>query len=81
VIAPVDGQLFERGHIYVAVPDHHLLLRPGSQLVVRRGPHENRTRPAINALFRSAAIAYGARPFARTGVKRCKLRSAVTNRH
>ena len=61
VIAPVDGQLFERGHIYVAVPDHHLLLRPDSMLLVRRGPYENRTRPAINALFRSAAISYGAR--------------------
>jgi two-component system chemotaxis response regulator CheB len=81
VIAPVDGQLFERGHIYVAVPDHHLLLRPGSQLLVRRGPHENRTRPAINALFRSAAIAYGARPFARTGLKSCKPRSAFADRH
>jgi two-component system chemotaxis response regulator CheB len=81
VIAPVDGQLFERGDIYVAVPDHHVLLGPGSKLLVRRGPYENRTQPAINALFRSVAIAYGVRPFVRTGVKSCKLRSAVTDRH
>jgi two-component system chemotaxis response regulator CheB len=59
-IAPVDGQAFERGHIYIARPDHHLLLREG-KVLVRRGPYENRTRPAVNALFRSAALAYGAR--------------------
>jgi two-component system, chemotaxis family, protein-glutamate methylesterase/glutaminase len=57
---PSDGEALERGRIYVAGPDHHLLLRPG-HVLVRRGPFENRTRPAVNALFRSAAIAYGAR--------------------
>ena len=60
VLTPVDGQPIERGHIYVAGPDHHLLLRPG-KVLVRRGPYENRTRPAINPLFRSAALAYGSR--------------------
>lgn len=59
-MAPVDGQVFEPGHIYVAPPDHHLLLR-GDKMLVRRGPHENRTRPAVNALFRSAALAAGSR--------------------
>ena len=59
-VSPVDGQAFERGHIYVAGPDRHLLVRPG-KILVRRGPVENRTRPAINALFRSAARAYGGR--------------------
>ena len=59
-LSPVDGQAFERGHIYVAGPDHHLLVRP-NKVLVRRGPYENRTRPAINALFRSAAIAFGGR--------------------
>jgi two-component system chemotaxis response regulator CheB len=37
-----------------------MLVREG-QVLMRRGPHENRTRPAVNALFRSAALAYGAR--------------------
>lgn len=55
---PVDGQAIERGHIYVAGPDHHILVRQG-KVLIRRGPYENRTRPAINALFRSAALAYG----------------------
>jgi len=60
-VAPVDGQAFERGHIYVAPPDHHLLLRSDGRMLVRRGPQENRTRPAVNALFRSAALACGSR--------------------
>lgn len=59
-LAPVDGQAMKRGHIYVAPPDHHLLVRQ-DRLLVRRGPYENRTRPAVNALFRSAAVAYGSR--------------------
>lgn len=60
VLAPVDGQRIEKGHVYVAAPDLHMLVRP-DQILMRRGPYENRTRPAVNALFRSAAVAYGAR--------------------
>lgn len=58
--SPEDGEEIARGTIYVATPDHHLLLRPG-KVLMRRGPYENRTRPAVNALFRSAAMAYGGR--------------------
>ncbi|ACO45084.1 chemotaxis protein CheB [Deinococcus deserti] len=54
----VDGQRVMPGHIYVAVPDHHLLIEDG-HLIVARGPKENRFRPSANALFRSAAYAYG----------------------
>jgi|SRR5882724_1676203 len=56
---PIDQQKIEMGNIYVAPPDHHLLIEQGLIRVVR-GPKENRHRPAIDALFRSAAIAYGA---------------------
>jgi two-component system chemotaxis response regulator CheB len=55
-----DGASFEPAHIYVAPPDHHLLIKPGS-LHVMRGIRENRVRPAIDPLFRSAAVTYGAR--------------------
>jgi len=46
------------GRIYVAPPDHHLLIEDGKVLVTR-GPKENRFRPAVDPLFRSAAYAYG----------------------
>jgi two-component system chemotaxis response regulator CheB len=53
----IDNQPFVPGHIYVAPPDYHLLLEDGLT-ILWRGPRENRVRPAINSLFRSAAGAY-----------------------
>lgn len=60
VSQPGDGEEIQRGHIYVAAPDHHLLLEQGHIRLVR-GPKENRHRPAIDPLFRSAAYVYGPR--------------------
>lgn len=60
VLAAEDRLAIENGHIYVAVPDHHLVLESGQMRLVR-GPLENRHRPAVDALFRSAARAYGPR--------------------
>src|SRR5215471_9004920 len=40
--------------IFVAPPDHHMILDDG-KIRVTRGPKENRFRPAIDPLFRSAA--------------------------
>jgi two-component system chemotaxis response regulator CheB len=54
---PNDGDLVQHGHIYVAPPDHHLLLEDG-RVRLWRGPKENQHRPAINASFRSAAVNY-----------------------
>jgi two-component system chemotaxis response regulator CheB len=56
-----DWEQSKPGHIYVAPPDHHLLLDPSGYIRVTRGPRENRFRPAIDPLFRSAAQTYGAR--------------------
>lgn len=50
----------EPGRIYVAAPDHHLLV-DHERVQLWRGPKENMHRPAINALFRSAAVTYGPR--------------------
>jgi len=57
---PQNEETVEPGVIYVARPDHHLLLE-GDQVLVTRGPKENRFRPSIDALFRSAAYTYGPR--------------------
>lgn len=57
VLAAVDGDAFSHGKIYVAPPDYHLFVERDRMLVIR-GPRENRARPAINPLFRSAALAY-----------------------
>ncbi len=57
---PGDRDAIRSGQIYVAPPDHHLLVNRDHIRVIR-GPRENRQRPAIDALFRSAARAHGPR--------------------
>jgi two-component system chemotaxis response regulator CheB len=56
----VDGEEILPGRVYLAPPDMHLQLEIG-RVRLNRGPRENRHRPAIDALFRSAAEAYGPR--------------------
>lgn len=53
-----DQEVIEEGRIYVAPPDRHLLIENGN-VRVSRGPKENRFRPAVDPLFRSAAYHYG----------------------
>lgn len=55
---PRDGEALRPGHIYVAPPDCHLLVE-GDTLGVKKGPKESRFRPAVDALFRSAAYTHG----------------------
>ena len=57
---PIDKEPIRPGHIYVARPDFHLLVEKNRVRVVR-GPRENRCRPAIDPLFRTAALSYGPR--------------------
>jgi two-component system chemotaxis response regulator CheB len=54
----VSGERLLPGRIYVAPPDFHLVIEPG-RVRIAKGPRENRFRPAIDPLFRSAAQVYG----------------------
>ncbi len=53
-----EGKTIQRGAIYVAPADHHLII-DSEQMYLSRGPRENRMRPAIDPLFRSASLAHG----------------------
>jgi two-component system chemotaxis response regulator CheB len=55
-----NWEVFVPGRIYVAPPDFHMVL-DGPHIRLTRGPRENRFRPAIDPLFRSAAQAHGSR--------------------
>jgi two-component system chemotaxis response regulator CheB len=57
---PQDGQALVPGRIFIAPPDHHLLVRDG-RMRLTRGPKENHARPAIDPLFRTAALDRGSR--------------------
>ncbi|MEO6070581.1 MAG: chemotaxis protein CheB [Chitinophagaceae bacterium] len=59
-VHPTDGEEMEVNTVYIAPPDFHILIEK-DKLVVKKGPKENRFRPSIDALFRSAAYNYGSR--------------------
>ena len=59
-IHPADGAPVQYGRIYVAPPDHHMVLE-GDTVRIFHGPTENGVRPAVDPLFRSAARMYGSR--------------------
>ena len=59
-VHPEDGDSVQKGRIYLAPPNVHLLLQDGT-IRLSRGPKENRHRPAVDPLFRTAALAYGPR--------------------
>jgi two-component system chemotaxis response regulator CheB len=52
-----DGGNIHKDHIYVARPNQHLLVKD-NKFLMGPGPEENRFRPSIDVLFRSAAVAY-----------------------
>ena len=55
-----DGEEIRLGRIYVAPPDRHLIIEDG-RVRTTKGPKENRFRPAVDPLFRSAALSHGER--------------------
>jgi two-component system, chemotaxis family, protein-glutamate methylesterase/glutaminase len=54
------GKTIKKGHLYVAPPNNQLMVKAGN-LIVNQGTHENKYRPSIDVLFRSAAVHYGNR--------------------
>ncbi|MFP3547267.1 chemotaxis protein CheB [Rhizobium sp. SIMBA_035] len=60
VVTAQDGMAIEVGKVFVAPPDHHLLLM-GEVFKLGKGPRENLARPAIDPLFRSVALSAGSR--------------------
>ena len=52
-----NGEAIRPGYIYVSPSDQHLIVKKG-HVALSYGPQENGSRPSINALFRSAAVAY-----------------------
>ena len=57
---PTDGEPLQYGRIYVAPPDHHMVVQLGAVRIVHTAS-ENGVSPAVDPLFRSAARVYGSR--------------------
>jgi two-component system chemotaxis response regulator CheB len=54
-----NGATLEANHLYLAPSDHHLMIGADKKILVTKGAQENRSRPAIDPLFRSASVAFG----------------------
>jgi two-component system chemotaxis response regulator CheB len=57
---PADGSKIQRGHLYVAPANYHMMLKDNS-ITINQGARENKYRPSIDVLFRSAAAHFGSR--------------------
>lgn len=82
----IDGDSIQRGRVYVAPPDHHLIIERDHVRLVH-GPKENLHRPSIDTLFRSAArwagprvigvVLTGARDDGAAGMRAVKQRGGI----
>ena len=59
-----DGSKVETGHVYIAPPDHHLLINAGGTISLTHTELVNFVRPSADLLFASVAAAYGKRAIA-----------------
>jgi two-component system, chemotaxis family, protein-glutamate methylesterase/glutaminase len=48
-----------KGHVYLAPPDHHLVISVDGRMTLNQQPKIHHSRPAANPLFESAAVVYG----------------------
>lgn len=55
-----ENTVIQKGHVYIAPPNAHLLVKK-NRMILGHGPEENRWRPSIDVLFRSAAAAFSTR--------------------
>jgi two-component system chemotaxis response regulator CheB len=55
----ISGASLENGHLYLAPSDYHLMIGDDERILITKGAQENRARPAIDPLFRSAAVVKG----------------------
>lgn len=53
-----NDMLLSPGELYLAPSDHHLMISGKGTILITKGAQENRSRPAIDPLFRSAAVAF-----------------------
>lgn len=56
-----NGASLKNGHVYMAPSDFHMMIGDDEKILITKGAHENRARPAIDPLFRSAAVEFGNR--------------------
>jgi two-component system chemotaxis response regulator CheB len=57
-----DGTKILCKHVYIAPPNYHMLVKK-NKIHLTSGPTVNYSRPAIDPLFYSAAVAYGSKTF------------------
>lgn len=60
VLPAKDLEKIKPGHVYIAMPDFHLQIEH-NRIRLDHGPKQNRARPSVDALFFSAAKAFGPR--------------------
>ncbi|MEX8547998.1 MAG: chemotaxis protein CheB [Mucilaginibacter sp.] len=58
---PKNGEQVQARHVYIAKPDFHMLIAADETIRFIKGPHENRWRPSIDVLFRSAAVVFNSK--------------------